>query len=132
MAAETGTAAIGAYTDAKINVSRALNIKRWIEAKDVYSVRYAINLLMSFYLDDNFDTRYHTMVANVKSKEYYINMMRAWYFATALAKQYEKTVEYIEKNVLDKWTHNKTIQKAVESYRISNEHKEYLRKFRRK
>ena len=108
------------------------HINRWIASGDIYAVRYGINLLMSFYLDNNFDEKYLEIVADIQSEEYYINMMRAWYFATALAKQYEKTVEYIEKNVLDKWTHNKTIQKAVESYRISKVHKEYLRKFRRK
>ena len=103
------------------------HIKKWIESKDVYAVRYAINLLMSFYLDDDFDEDYLKAVANVKSDEYYINMMRAWYFATALAKQYKKTLPYIENNTLDAWTHNKTIQKAIESLRISREQKEYLR-----
>lgn len=103
------------------------HIKKWIESKDVYAVRYGINLLMSFYLDDSFDEDYLRIVANVKSNEYYINMMRAWYFATALAKQYKKTLPYIENNVLDIWTHNKTIQKAIESLRISKEKKEYLR-----
>lgn len=103
------------------------HIKKWIESKDVYAVRYAINLLMSFYLDDDFDEDYLKVVANVKSDEYYINMMRAWYFATALAKQYKKTLPYIENNALDTWTHNKTIQKAIESLRISKEQKEYLR-----
>lgn len=103
------------------------HIKKWINSKDVYAVRYAINLLMSFYLDENFDESYPLLVANIKSEEYYINMMRAWYFATALAKQYKKTLPYIENNVLDTWTHNKTIQKAIESLRISKEQKEYLR-----
>ena len=104
-----------------------IHIKKWIESKDVYAVRYGINLLMSFYLDDGFDEDYLRVVANVKFDEYYINMMRAWYFATALAKQYKKTLPYIENNVLDTWTHNKTIQKAIESLRISREQKEYLR-----
>lgn len=102
-------------------------INKWIKSKDVYAVRYGINLLMSFYLDENFDEDHLMIVANVRSNEYYINMMRAWYFATALAKQYKKTLPYIEKNVLDTWTHNKTIQKAIESLRISKEQKEYLR-----
>ena len=70
------------------------------------------------------------MVAQIRSEEYYVNMMIAWYFATALAKQWEETVPYIEKQVLDKWTHNKAIQKAIESYRITNEQKEYLRTWR--
>ena len=104
-----------------------LHINRWINSKEVYAVRYGINLLMSFYLDDNFDAKYLRLVADVKSDEYYINMMRAWYFATALAKQYEKALPYIEEKLLDKWTHNKTIQKAVESFRITKEQKAYLK-----
>ncbi len=103
------------------------HIRKWIKSKDVYAVRYAINLLMSFYLGDNFAEDYLKMVSDVKSDEYYINMMRAWYFATALAKQYEMALPYIENKTLDIWTHNKTIQKAIESYRISKEQKEYLR-----
>ena len=103
------------------------HIKKWISWTDVYAVRYAINLLMSFYLDKNFNKSYLKMVAKVETEEYYINMMRAWYFATALAKQYDKTLPYIEKNMLDLWTHNKTIQKAVESFRISKEQKKYLK-----
>lgn len=105
-------------------------IKIWLESKDVYSVRYAINLLMSFYLEDNFKEEYLRLVSEVNSDEYYINMMRAWYFATALAKQYDSAVGYIENNLLDKWTHNKTISKANDSFRISKEQKEYLKKFR--
>ncbi len=108
------------------------HIQRWIESGEVYTVRYAINLLMSIYLDESFDKKYLDMVVNVKSDEYYINMMRAWYFATALAKQYDETIPYIEENRLDMWTHNKTIQKAVESLRISNEQKQYLRTLKRK
>ncbi len=104
-----------------------IHIKKWIKSEDTYAVRYAINLLMSFYLDENFKEDYLKIVADVKSDEYYINMMRAWYFATALAKQYEATLPYIENKTLDIWTHNKTIQKAIESYRISKEQKEYLR-----
>ncbi len=108
------------------------HIQKWIESEEVYTVRYAINLLMSIYLDENFDKKHLDMVAKVKSGEYYINMMRAWYFATALAKQYDETITYIEENRLDIWTHNKTIQKAVESYRISREQKQYLRTLKRK
>lgn len=103
------------------------HIKSWIKSKDVYAVRYAINLLMSFYLDENFDKDYIEIVADVKSNEYYINMMRAWYFATALAKRYEETLPYIENKVLDRWTHNKTIQKSIESFRVSKEQKQYLK-----
>ncbi len=108
------------------------HIKKWITSKDVYAVRYAINLLMSFYLDDYFDKDYLMIVANVKSNEYYINMMRAWYFATALAKRYKETLPYMENNLLDVWTHNKTIQKAIESFRVSIEQKEYLKTLKMK
>ena len=107
-----------------------IHIEKWLNSKDVYAVRYAINLLMSFYLDDNFDEIYLRMVASVTTDEYYINMMRAWYFATALAKQYKEILPYIENRELDSWTHNKTIQKATESYRISKEQKKYLRTLR--
>lgn len=102
-------------------------IKIWLKSNHTYTVRYAINLLMSFYLDGNFKAEYLTLVKKVESNEYYINMMRAWYFATALAKQYEKTLPIIENKTLDKWTHNKAIQKAVESRRINQETKEYLK-----
>ena len=93
-------------------------INKWIKSKDIYAVRYGINLLMSFYLDENFDEDYLMIVANVRSNEYYINMMRAWYFATALAKRYKEALTYIENNRLDTWTHNKTIQKAIERCRM--------------
>ena len=106
------------------------NIIKWIKSPDVYKVRYAINLLMSFYLDENFEEQYLRLVAGKKSEEYYINMMRAWYFATALSKQYEKTLPYIENKLLDVWTHNKTIQKAIESRRIKAEQKDYLKMLR--
>ncbi len=109
-----------------------IHVKRWINSKDMYATRYAINLLMSFYLDENFDKKFLLAVASVKSEEYYINMMRAWYFATALAKQYDETLPYIENNILDVWTHNKTIQKSVESHRISEDKKEFLKRMRRK
>jgi len=102
-------------------------VKVWIKSKETYTVRYAIGTLMRHYLDDDYDEKYPKMVAAVRSDEYYINMMIAWYFATALAKQYESILPYIEERKLSKWTHNKTIQKAVESYRITPEQKEYLR-----
>ena len=105
------------------------HIKVWIKSTEIYTVRYAINLLMSFYLDGNFNLDY--LVVGVETDQYYINMMRAWYFATALAKRYKETLPYIENNVLDKWTHNKTIQKAVESLRITKEQKEYLKTLKR-
>ena len=103
--------------------------RRWIEAPvtKVYTVRFGIETLMSFFLDDDFDPKYLKWVSKIRSEEYYLNMMVAWFFATALAKQYEATLPYVEKRVLDAWTHNKTIQKAIESYRITNEQKSYLK-----
>lgn len=112
----------------KKNTDKLLpKINEWLISDYTYEVRFAIGMLMKFYLDENFDEKYLELVASVKSDEYYINMMIAWYFATALAKQWEKTLPYIENKVLDKWTHNKAIQKAVESYRITDEEKEYLK-----
>lgn len=102
-------------------------IQGWIESTQTYTIRFGIEMLMNFYLDEKFSAKYLDMVAGVKSEEYYVNMMVAWYFATALAKQYDATIKIIEAGVLDKWTHNKTIQKAIESYRITPEQKEYLR-----
>lgn len=102
-------------------------IKVWIASEHTYVVRFGIGMLMSFYLDEAFDERYLEMVSSVRSEEYYVNMMIAWYFATALAKQYECTLPYIEEKRLEKWTHNKTIQKAVESYRITADQKKYLK-----
>ena len=102
-------------------------IKTWIASGETYTVRFGIGMLMEHFLDEDFDVKYAKAVAAVKSEEYYVNMMRAWYFATALAKQYDTAVTFIEKKKLDAWTHNKTIQKAVESYRISPEQKEYLK-----
>lgn len=102
-------------------------IQGWIESTQTYTIRFGIEMLMNFYLNEKFSAKYLDMVACVKSEEYYVNMMIAWYFATALAKQYDATIKIIEAGVLDKWTHNKTIQKAIESYRITPEQKEYLR-----
>ena len=104
-----------------------VDIKRWIKSKHVYTVRFAIGMLLSLYLDESFQEEYLELVSKVKSEEYYINMMIAWYFATALAKQYDATIKYIEDKCLDPWVHNKTIQKAVESYRISDNQKAYLK-----
>lgn len=100
---------------------------RWIESDQPYTIRFGISMLMRHYLDEEFKTEYPEKVAAIRSEEYYVNMMRAWYFATALAKQYEKILPFIEEQKLDIWTHNKTIQKAIESYRITPEQKEYLR-----
>ncbi|MDY5229660.1 MAG: DNA alkylation repair protein [Eubacteriales bacterium] len=102
-------------------------IYEWIDSDSVYTVRYAIGMLMKFFLDEDFDTKYLDTVAAVKSDEYYINMMIAWYFATALAKQYDDAIKVIENRRLDPWTHNKAIQKAIESYRIDKGTKDYLR-----
>ena len=102
-------------------------LNKWIKSDDIYTVRFAIVTLMSHFLDDDFDEGYLKLVSDIKSDEYYINMAIAWYFATALAKQYDKTIPYIENKTLDVWTHNKAIQKSIESYRVTAEHKEYLK-----
>lgn len=102
-------------------------IKNWISSDETYTVRFAVGMLMQYYLDEDFDTGYLKMVSEIRSDEYYVNMMRAWYFATALAKQYEDVLPLIENRQLDEWTHNKAIQKSVESRRISAEKKEYLK-----
>lgn len=107
-------------------------IKEWLASDQIYTVRYGIGLLMKFYLDEAFEEKYLQMVADVQSEEYYINMMIAWYFATALAKHYEKALSYLEEQKLDVWAHNKTIQKAVESHRITPEQKAYLKTLKRK
>lgn len=102
-------------------------IEIWIESDETYTVRFAIGMLMRYFLDEEFRMIYPQMVAKVKSDEYYINMMIAWYFATALAKQYDRVLPFIENRELEVWTHNKAIQKAIESRRITPEQKEYLR-----
>lgn len=102
-------------------------IKTWIRSENTYTVRYAIGCLMNDYLEEQFSTDYLDMVAAVKSEEYYIQMMQAWYFATALAKQYEAVLPYLEERRLEPWVHHKAIQKAVESYRITPEQKQYLK-----
>lgn len=108
------------------------DIRRWLGSDHLYTVRFGIGMLMSHYLGDYFRPEYAEWVAAVRSGEYYLNMMVAWYFATALAKQYEAVIPYLEENRLPRWTHNKTIQKAVESYRITDEQKAFLRTLRRK
>ena len=102
-------------------------IKEWINSEKTYTVRFGVGMLMEHFLDDDYDPKYPEMVAGVRSEEYYVNMMIAWYFATALAKQYESVLPFIEENRLDDWTHNKAIQKSVESRRISEEQKVYLK-----
>ena len=102
-------------------------IRIWIKSNKTYTVRFAIGLLMQHFLDDRFDIKYADEVAGIRSEEYYIRMMIAWYFATALAKQYELVLPYLEDKRLDDWVHNKAIQKSIESYRITDEQKAYLR-----
>lgn len=102
-------------------------IRKWIASDHTYTVRYAIGMLMRLYLDEGFKPEYLDMVAAVRSEEYYVKMMVAWYFATALAKQYDAAVRFLEERRLEPWTHNKTIQKSVESYRIDAEKKTYLK-----
>ena len=102
------------------------DVKRWISSGDTYTVRFGIGVLLEFYLDDAFDLKYLEWVARVESDEYYIRMMKAWYFATALAKQYDEAIPYIENHRLEEWVHRKTIQKARESFRVSDDTKAYL------
>ncbi len=102
-------------------------IYKFMESEHTYIIRFGISMLMKYYLEDEFNIEYPDKVADIRSEEYYVNMMRAWYFATALAKQYEQIIPFVEKKRLDVWTHNKTIQKAIESYRITDEQKTYLR-----
>ena len=99
----------------------------WLESEHTYTVRFAIGIYMRYFLDDRFKKDYLYKIASLKSEEYYVNMMIAWYFATALAKQYDTTISVFEKRLLDKWTYNRAIQKARESYRVSDEHKEVLK-----
>lgn len=107
-------------------------IRLWIVSEHPYTIRFAIKMLMDHYLDEEFDPVYPEMVAAVHNQDYYVRMMIAWYFATALAKQYDAVLPWIAERRLEKWTHNKTIQKAVESYRITGERKEVLRQYRMK
>lgn len=104
-----------------------LQIENWLKSSHTYTVRFAVGMLMTHFLDEDFAEKYLERVSLIKSDEYYINMMLAWYFATALAKQWEAAIPFLEKNRLPKWVHNKAIQKARESYRITQEQKEYLK-----
>ena len=105
-------------------------IKKWIDSDHVYTSRFGMRMLMNEFLGDDFKPEYLEWVASVKGEDYYVKMMVAWYFATALAKQYDESVIYIEKRRLDPWTHKKAIQKAIESFRVSDEHKEFLKTLR--
>ena len=103
------------------------HIIEWIDSEKTYTVRFGVGMLMEHFLDDDFNPLYPEMVAKLRSEEYYVNMMIAWYFATALAKQYESILPFIEEKRLDDWTHNKAIQKSLESRRITEEQKLYLK-----
>ncbi len=112
----------------KNNAERLLpHVERWIASSHAYTVRFAIEVLMLYFLDEHYNVRYPRRIAQIKSDEYYINMMIAWYFATALAKRWEDIIPFIEENTLSPWVHIKVIQKASESYRVTPEQKDYLR-----
>ena len=102
-------------------------IEKWISSDHVYTVRFGIRMLMNEFLGDDFRPEYPEWVAAVKGGDYYIKMMVAWYFATALAKRYDESIVFIEQHRLEPWTHKKAIQKAIESFRVTREHKEYLK-----
>lgn len=105
-------------------------IEKWLESDEPYTIRFGIEMLMVHFLDDEFDISLVRKVAGIRSEEYYVRMMIAWYFATALAYRYKEILPFIEGKTLDPWTHNRAIQKAVESYRITDEQKEYLKKLK--
>ncbi len=102
-------------------------IDGWIRSEATYTRRFGVGMLMQHYLDEDFDPTCLRTVAGLRSDEYYVNMSIAWFFATALAKQYEAALPYLQERILDPWTHNKAIQKAVESYRIMPDRKDYLK-----
>ncbi|WP_026516767.1 DNA alkylation repair protein [Butyrivibrio sp. MC2021] len=104
-----------------------VEIDKWLKSELTYTIRFGIGMLMEHFLDEDYDVKYPETVAQIRSEEYYVNMMIAWYFATALAKQYDTILPFFEGKKLDTWTHNKAIQKAVESYRITPEQKGYLK-----
>ncbi|MGM9588181.1 MAG: DNA alkylation repair protein [Candidatus Limivicinus sp.] len=104
-----------------------LHIRSWIASERCYTRRFGIGMLMSHFMDEDFREEYLSLVSDIRSEEYYVNMMIAWYFATALAKQYEAALPYLENRRLDPWVHNKAIQKALESFRVSDGHKTYLK-----
>lgn len=107
-------------------------IKLWAKSSHTYTVRVAICLLMKYFLDEKFKVEYLKIATQIKSEEYYVNMMVAWFFATALAKQWDDVIFVLEDNLLDNWTHNKTIQKARESFRITLEQKQYLKSLKKR
>ncbi len=107
-------------------------IREWLKSEHTYTVRFGMGMLLTRFLDEDFSPEFLSLVAEVKSEEYYVKMMQAWYFATALAKQWDSTICYLTDNKLEKWTHNKTIQKACESYRISPTQKAFLKGLKQK
>ena len=106
-------------------------VREWLSSGKTYTIRFGIGVLLRYYLDDAFDADFLATVASISSREYYVNMMIAWYFATALAKQFDVTISYLTENKLSQWIHNKTIQKAIESYRIPDERKQLLRSLKK-
>ncbi len=106
-------------------------IKEWSASDKTYTCRFGLEMLMSYFLDNDFKPDYLEITTSVHSEEYYVRMMIAWFFATALAKQWDASIKYIEDNHLDTWTHNKAIQKARESRRIAQKQKEYLKLLKR-
>lgn len=119
-----------AFKQKKNRVRLIEDIKRWMASDEPFIIRFGIEMLMSFYLDEDFKPEYLKWVSDIRHEHYYVKMMVAWYFATALAKQWESTLPYIVESTLEKWTHNKAIQKAIESYRIKPEQKELLKSYR--
>lgn len=102
-------------------------VLKWVNDHKTYTIRYGIGMLMRYFLDENFDTKYLDIVCGIHSDEYYVNMMKAWFFATALSKQYDKTIPYMEDKRLDVITHNMAVRKALESFRIPKVRKEYIK-----
>ena len=115
----------------KKNLPQLLELsKNWIKSRHTYTCRFGMGCFMNYFLDDQFSQAFFDLILSIKNNDYYIKMMKAWYFATALAKQYDSALKILQSNRLDQWTHNKTIQKAIESYRISEEKKEVLRELK--
>lgn len=108
-----------------------IKINEWIKSNEIYKIRFGVKTLMSHFLDDDFNKDYLKLPLTINNDDYYVKMMIAWYYATALAKQYDEAIKIIESNVLDIFIHNKTIQKAIESFRVTDEHKKYLRTLKR-
>lgn len=107
-------------------------INIWKTSNNIYTKRFALKMLMTYFLDEDFNSEYLLLPLEIKDEDYYINMMIAWFYAEALVKQWNSTIIYIQDNKLSKWIHNKTIQKACESRRISDSNKEYLKRYRKK